>query len=144
VLAEAIGAVVTKSGCTSGGTAIGIRGGMNALTVAVCVVAIIAERRDVKISGFVYNDFGNASIERYWPLRAHAPRRGDRSHRRIVGTPDQDGEYLMRVRLVEIDECRGSVTVCRRLLAGDDAADGCRFADVIFSVRRRQNLTLRD
>jgi len=95
VLTKTIRVIVTKSSCTRRRFTIRARWGVNALTVAVCVMAVIADRRDVKNSGFVYNDFGNASIQRDRPLRAHAPRLGDCSHR-FVGTPDQDGEYLTR------------------------------------------------
>lgn len=144
VLTEAIGTIVTKSSCPRRRPTVRVCRGVNALTVTVGVVLVIVQRRNVEISGFVYNDFGNAAIERNRPLRAHPPRLGDRSDRRFVGTPDQDGEYLMRVRLVEIDECRGSVLVGRSILAGDHAANGCRFAYVIFGFHRRQNLSLCD
>jgi len=144
VLTETVGTVVTKSRRASGRTAIGVSGRMNALTVAIRVALVIAQCGNVKISRFVYNDFGNATIKGDRPLRTHPPRLRDRSDSRFVGTPDQDRENLMRVRLIEVDERRRSATAGRGSLTRNGPADRRRFADAILGFRRRENLTVRD
>ena len=62
VLAEAIGAVLTKGSCASRGAAVGVGRRMNALTVAVRVVFVVAQRGNIQISRCVYNYLGNVPV----------------------------------------------------------------------------------
>ena len=55
---------------------------------------------------------------------------------RPVASPDQDREDLVRIWLVEVQECWLAPARCGEMSAGNNSADGCVFAEVAFCLLR--------
>ena len=70
--------------------------------------------------------------------------RGQRADVGAVVSPDEDGEELVRVRRVEIDEGGLAVAVGRGVFTGDGAADGGSLAFVVLGLGGGEGLGLRD
>ena len=128
MLTEAVGTVSAECSCSYRNTAIGISGRMNSVPVAVGVVLVVAQFRYVQINGRMDNNLGNVVIKRDGPLCADAPSLRNRSNRGPVRTPDQDSEYLMRIRLIQVDERWRAVTTSNSSLTGDPTAHRSGFA----------------
>lgn len=117
---------------------------MHPFPVTVCVVVVVAETGYVPRVPVEELNLGHIAIFSDGSCNAEGAGGREGSNRCSVLLPDDSGEYLMRIGLVQVDEDGAAPAIVGGAFASDVAAHGCFVADVVNGLGGRYRLTVAD